>query len=203
VRSSTLDPSIKGVLAVLCGSAILLGLTSRAGAEPNPGGQDNFVPTTICHHAGPDQLVTITVDNNAVVAAHLGHGDTLGACASTPTATPALTQTPGTSSATPTALPCRVVGEPQIAVCSPATQIPGPQATAVPQPPAHTFSSGPEPVRENGVSASGGTSGAGGYYPGLSHTHGGGTFNPPGPWCDPDGRANGAGCPDHTWERPE
>ena len=201
MKSSDLVRTQKAIFATLLGSALVLSVTASAGAEPAAGGQDNFVPTTICHHAGPDQLVTITVDNAAVFAAHLAHGDTIGACPSAPTATPSPTQTPATSSATPTTVPCRVVGEPQIAVCSVPTQIPGPQATTVPQPPVHTFSSGPEPLRETGVSASGGT--GGGYYPGPSHTHGGGTLNPPGPWCDPDGPANGAGCPDHTWERPE
>src|SRR6266545_880572 len=125
-RSKTLF-SMRAVLGVLLGSAFLLSLTPSAGAEPAPGAQDAFVPTTICHHAGPDQLVTITVDNAAVFAAHLAHGDTLGPCPSTPAPTPSPTPVPGGSSATPTTVTCRVVGEVQIAVCVPPTHVPGPQ----------------------------------------------------------------------------
>jgi hypothetical protein len=39
-------------------------------------------PVTICHHAGPnpENWQTITVDDDSVLDAHLGHGDTLGPC---------------------------------------------------------------------------------------------------------------------------
>jgi hypothetical protein len=35
--------------------------------------------TTICHHAGPNHRVTITVSDSALPA-HLAHGDTIGPC---------------------------------------------------------------------------------------------------------------------------
>jgi hypothetical protein len=62
----------------------------------------NHIAVTICHHADDANLVSITVDDNAVQA-HLQHGDTTGAC---PTSTAAVTSTVsgvGLATSTPTA----------------------------------------------------------------------------------------------------
>jgi hypothetical protein len=43
--------------------------------------QDQYAPqkVTICHHAGPNKRVTITISESALPA-HLAHGDTIGPC---------------------------------------------------------------------------------------------------------------------------
>lgn len=60
----------------------VLSLSSVALAKKPNNGQGH-TPVTICHHAGPNPANwhTITVDDDSVtLKAHLGHGDTLGAC---------------------------------------------------------------------------------------------------------------------------
>lgn len=51
----------------------------RVAKETPAGNQYAEKKTTICHHAGPRQRVTITVAN-AALPAHLAHGDTIGPC---------------------------------------------------------------------------------------------------------------------------
>jgi hypothetical protein len=51
----------------------------RVVKETPAGNQYAEKKTTICHHAGPRQRVTITVAN-AALPAHLAHGDTIGRC---------------------------------------------------------------------------------------------------------------------------
>jgi hypothetical protein len=51
----------------------------RVAKETPAGNQYAEKKTTICHHAGPRQRVTITVAN-AALPAHLAHGDTIGRC---------------------------------------------------------------------------------------------------------------------------
>ncbi len=74
--------------------------TAYATPSNTPKGHE---PTPICHREGNGSSHTIIVDNSSVLAAHLRHGDSLGACpASTPTATPSATPT---GTATPTVTP--------------------------------------------------------------------------------------------------
>lgn len=76
-------------------------------------------PVTLCHKPGTPAEHTITVDDNAVPA-HLAHGDTLGACSSTPP-----TSQPQPTSVPPTKIPPTRV-QPQ-----PTTMPPTRQATPI------------------------------------------------------------------------
>jgi hypothetical protein len=82
--------------AIVLGVVIATGLGATAiGAQR---GDDN--PETVCHKPGTAAAHELTFDNDALVQAHLRHGDTLGSCevAVTPT--------------TPTAPPTEPVAEP-------------------------------------------------------------------------------------------
>jgi hypothetical protein len=54
---------------------------SRPQTVDRSAAQDQYAPqkVTICHHAGPNKRVTITISENALPA-HLAHGDTIGPC---------------------------------------------------------------------------------------------------------------------------
>jgi hypothetical protein len=61
----------------------LLALSPAAAAKgekdtsPGNSGEHKVV---ICHKAGPTKTITITVDENSQLPAHIRHGDSLGAC---------------------------------------------------------------------------------------------------------------------------
>jgi len=91
---------LAAILALgLAGAAGLFGagLVSSSGATTptttttTTGGH---TPVTICHKPGTPAEGTIVVDDSAVLAAHLAHGDTLGACPDTTTTTTTTTAPP-------------------------------------------------------------------------------------------------------------
>lgn len=47
--------------------------------DTSPGNSGDH-KVVICHHAGPNKVILITVDKQGQVNGHLKHGDTLGAC---------------------------------------------------------------------------------------------------------------------------
>lgn len=106
---------IRYILATVGAVAVVMAGVGTAVATNNPGG--GHEPVTLCHK--PDgNPVTITVDNESVLQAHLAHGDTLGPCPTetettptettptTPTETTPTTPTPTTPDTTPTTPRC-------------------------------------------------------------------------------------------------
>lgn len=69
------------------GTKSVVNVVKRAVAPSRPttvqrsAAQDQYAPqkVTICHHAGPNKTVTITISESALPA-HLAHGDTVGPC---------------------------------------------------------------------------------------------------------------------------
>jgi hypothetical protein len=83
---------------------------------------------TICHHAGPTKTITITVDEHALPA-HLGHGDSIGACPPAEVVTPPPVTPPATDT-TPAAAPEQPYAIPQAPAESP-VEAPAPPAQVV------------------------------------------------------------------------
>jgi hypothetical protein len=65
--------------ALLAASAFFMAAVPANAKNPTPKG-GGHTPVTICHHAGPTKVITITVDDDGQVQGHLRHGDTLGPC---------------------------------------------------------------------------------------------------------------------------
>ena len=71
-------PSSDAIFAGALGIAVLFGVALGAGEKPSP--RRGFLPTTMCHYAGPNHLITVSVDDVALFSARLAQGDTLGPC---------------------------------------------------------------------------------------------------------------------------
>jgi len=90
------------VAAVALAAAGVLGGVGFAKSSPTAA-QYQYGKITICHktHSKKNPFVTITISRSAWPA-HQRHGDTLGACGTTPTTSTAATTTTTTSSAVST-----------------------------------------------------------------------------------------------------
>jgi len=62
---------------IVLGTAMLAASGIGATAVAQRG---NDTPTTVCHKPGTSAAHEITFDNDALVQAHLRHGDSLGSC---------------------------------------------------------------------------------------------------------------------------
>jgi hypothetical protein len=91
-------------LAFVAGLAMAVPATADKGGGHNgdtsPGNSGDH-KVVICHHAGPNKVITITVDNSSQLKHHLNHGDTEGPCPTTPPPTDT-TPTPTDTTPTPT-----------------------------------------------------------------------------------------------------